>query len=147
MALSSLIDGAVAVVPAAIVGMVAYGMRGEGPTPQGLGIERFFEAIALAPSTWMSFLVVALVAHVAHHVVVVPKLGGTIGQKALGLGLLRMDGGRASVKDAGVRACASVVGSLLFMVGALWGWLLHPLTRGAGDLAANTIVVDRRDVP
>ena len=116
--------------------------------PQGLGIERFFEAIALVPSTWMVFLVIAFAVHIAHHVVLVPKLGSTAGQKALGLGLVRLaDGGRANVKDVGVRAAASVVGSLLFLGGALWGWLLQPLARGAGDLAASTVVVDRRDVP
>jgi len=69
--------------------------------------------------------------------------GGTLGKSALGLRVMRVDGGAPRMTDLAVRNVVRIVDVGLGGVGLLV-MFFHPTTRRLGDLAAGTLVVRAR---
>lgn len=71
--------------------------------------------------------------------------GRSLGRLALGLRVVRDDGGPATARHAIVRALVGYVEIyLLFSVPALVTSMIHPRAKRLGDMAAGTIVVTQR---
>lgn len=88
-----------------------------------------------------TLFVAAFVALFAYQLVTVVALGATVGQRVMGLRVLRgHNGAKPGVLRAFVRAVGSAAGVLALGVGPFWALWLDGRRRGLGDIVARTVV-------
>jgi uncharacterized RDD family membrane protein YckC len=76
-----------------------------------------------------------------YQVLTVAILGGTVGQRVLGLRVLRLkDGRRAGIVRSIIRGFLCAGGALFLLAGPLFGVFLDRKRRGFGDFLARTVV-------
>jgi uncharacterized RDD family membrane protein YckC len=88
----------------------------------------------------------ALALHIAYHVVLVGGCGQTLGKMALGIAVVRLDGGSAGYGRAILRCLGGLLSLACFGLGYV-GILFARERRGLADVLAGTRVVKVSSVP
>jgi uncharacterized RDD family membrane protein YckC len=88
----------------------------------------------------LALLALAIVLHVVYHVAFIGGCGQTPGKMALGIAVVRRDGGRAGYGRALIRCLASAVSMLTFGVFSI-GMFFTRQRRGLADVLAGTRVI------
>jgi len=119
------------VVVVLVVGLIAFGMLTAQSSEAVQGI------VAIVLST-MAFIGMPAAIETASH-------GRSVGKLALGLRVVRDDGGPATARHALVRALVGYVEIYLMLgIPALVTSMIHPRAKRLGDMAAGTVVVTQR---
>jgi len=89
---------------------------------------------------FLATLALALALHIAYHVVLVGGCGQSLGKMALGIAVVRRDGGPAGYGRAGLRCLGGLLSAASFGLGYA-GVLFTTERRGFADWLAGTRVV------
>ena len=83
----------------------------------------------------------------AYYVIMEATSGGTLGKKAMGIRVVRADGGAISWQAAIIRNLLRIIdGFAFYLVGAIIVWVSKSKQR-LGDIAAKTLVVKKGAAP
>ncbi len=127
-------SGAIDVILVLVVligGMILFGTLASGSSDAVQGI------VAIVYSSLVLIAMPAIVETISH--------GRSLGKLALGLRVVRDDGGPATARHAVVRALVGYVEIyLLLAVPAVLSSMIHPRAKRLGDMAAGTVVVTQR---
>ena len=138
-ALGDVIDTILCGATALLVARGILGMLSIKTSVQGLVDQAHADLGTFAGPIAAVLCVVAL-----YHAALPQLLRATPGQRAVGLELVDLRGGRPSTLRLIARGIFVSLTSVLFLIGPSWGFFVDRWRRGLGDLLARTVAVRRR---
>lgn len=137
---AGLVDGMVALAPAAVV---ASFLAPDRPAAEGL-LTTLVEALLLTPACTMTLIITGTALHTLHLGLTLPRFGATLGGSVFGLGLRTRSGEVPSAVRATVRGLVGAITAFAFLAGPLYALWVDVGRRTLGDLVARTMPVRHR---
>lgn len=141
--LASVIDGVLALAVAAgvVVGVAPSADKAELATTGPL---QLIELAILNPLLIAVLASTVVAASLLHQALLVPRLGGTLGERLAGIVVITLStGGPPGFSRAALRGAVGAVAGLALAIGPLYALWLSAYRRGPGDLVAGTARVRR----
>jgi uncharacterized RDD family membrane protein YckC len=129
-----LVDGVVALAPAAVVAS----LLAPEPSPSATLFEHVVTAMLLTPACTTAFVVTAVALHAVHFALTIPKFGSSLGGSVVGLGLRSNSGALLGPTRAAVRGLLGGVSAAVFLAGPLYALWVDAQRRSLGDLLGGT---------